>query len=108
MSTNERIRGRKLQEIRQAHFRANPLCVHCAARGRTTVATQLDHIVALVNGGKDERDNRQGLCDRCHDIKTAIDLGRAPAQRIGLDGFPIVSEGSLKKDGGGRGPRGEE
>lgn len=90
MSTNQRIRGRKLQEIRQAHFRLQPLCVRCKGLGRVTVATQLDHIVALDNGGTDTPDNRQGLCDACHEIKTSLDLGYRPRQRIGIDGY--VSE----------------
>jgi 5-methylcytosine-specific restriction protein A len=54
------------------------------------VATQLDHIVALDNGGTDTPGNRQGLCDACHEIKTAIDMGYRPRQRIGVDGY--VSE----------------
>ena len=90
MSTNQRIRGRKLQEIRQAHFRLHPLCVRCKGLGRVTVATQLDHIVALDNGGTDTPGNRQGLCDACHEIKTAIDMGYRPRRRIGIDGY--VSE----------------
>jgi 5-methylcytosine-specific restriction enzyme A len=73
-----RIRGRRLQEIRDAHFRLYPLCVECEKRGIVRLATQLDHVVALVNGGTDTPDNRQGLCDPCHAIKTAADLGHKP------------------------------
>jgi 5-methylcytosine-specific restriction protein A len=75
----ERIRGRRLQGIRAHWFRAHPLCVMCEKAGRVRMATQLDHIVALDNGGKDfDRDhgrNRQGLCEDCHRTKTAADLG---------------------------------
>ena len=69
-----RIRGRALQEIRAEHFRDNPLCVHCLARGIVTAAVELDHIIALSNGGTDTPDNRQSLCSACHRAKTIVDL----------------------------------
>ena len=71
----DRIRGRRLQRIRAQVLRDNPLCVMCKANGRVTLATQVDHIKALVNGGTDTADNRQGLCDECHRVKTAQDMG---------------------------------
>jgi 5-methylcytosine-specific restriction protein A len=72
----KRIRGRKLQDIRQRHFQEHPLCVQCQKNGEARLATQLDHIVALTNGGEDIPSNRQGLCEPCHAAKTALDLGR--------------------------------
>ncbi len=86
---SERIRGRRLQAIRKAHFRREPLCVHCKAQGRTRLATELDHILAITNGGKDTADNRQGLCFDCHDIKTAKDLGHKHKQAFDAQGEPI-------------------
>lgn len=85
----QRIRGRRLQAIRRSHLSAYPLCVHCDAQGRVALATQIDHIVALVNGGEDIDSNRQGLCKDCHDNKTRMDLGHRVVQPIGLDGWPI-------------------
>ncbi len=85
----KRIRGRKLQEIRAQYFKHNPLCAHCLSKGRYTLATELDHIIALTNGGKDTPSNYQGLCEECHKIKTAQDLNHKPKQTIGLDGYPI-------------------
>lgn len=71
-----RIRGRELQRIRDEHFRAHPLCVRCLAMDppRYSIATELDHTLALTNGGTDTPDNRQGLCAPCHVDKTAEDL----------------------------------
>lgn len=85
----DRIRGRKLQRIRAQVLRDNPLCVVCQAKGRVTLATQIDHIKALVNGGTDTADNRQGLCDECHRAKTAADMGYRVRPEIGLDGWPV-------------------
>ena len=76
--SSERIRGRALQHIRVAHFGRQPMCVVCQAKGKTTLATELDHITALVNGGADDADNRQGLCIACHADKTAHDMGYEP------------------------------
>lgn len=50
------------------------MCAMC----RTSVATELDHIKALANGGTNADDNLQGLCAECHEIKTLKDLGQRP------------------------------
>jgi 5-methylcytosine-specific restriction enzyme A len=100
-----RLRGRKLQAIRADHFAMYPLCVDCTGETpvRFTLATELDHIIPLEQGGLDfDVDmglNRQGLCSRHHEIKTARDRGYTLAKRIGLDGFPI-------EDGAGPGGEG--
>jgi 5-methylcytosine-specific restriction protein A len=92
----DRIRGRALQKIRANHFTIEPLCVVCKAAGRVSVATELDHVVALTNGGDDfdrryqVQPNGSGLCVDCHARKTAQDLNRThrPRVSIGLDGWP--------------------
>lgn len=79
-TSTDRIRGRKLLRIRERVLSANPLCAHCLAKGIYRAATEVDHIVALENGGKeDEHDdsNRQALCKDCHKEKTAADNARA-------------------------------
>ena len=88
----DRIRGRALQRIRYRVLANNPLCVRCQAKNKVVIATQVDHIIALVHGGSDDKhddSNRAGLCDSCHLDKTAEDLGRTPKPVIGLDGYPI-------------------
>ena len=72
---DHRIRGRKLQEIRRRHLMEHPLCEHCKRRGIVREARHVDHIVALVNGGRERPENRQSLCIDCHADKTAQDLG---------------------------------
>jgi 5-methylcytosine-specific restriction enzyme A len=78
-----------LQEIRKRWMSHSPLCVECDKAGRTRLGTQLDHILALVNGGEDTDDNRQLLCDDCHSAKTAIDIGYTRKPEIGADGYPV-------------------
>jgi 5-methylcytosine-specific restriction protein A len=67
------------------------LCVECLKKEppRVTEATELDHIIALDNGGADEEDNRQGLCGPCHRDKTTRDMGYRVRKVIGVDGYPV-------------------
>lgn len=69
--TEQRVRGRKLQRQRATLFRREPLCAECERHDRVAVATQRDHIVPLIDGGTDDDENIQGLCDDCHAAKTA-------------------------------------
>lgn len=88
MSDTVRIRGRRLQRIRAHTLNLNPLCVDCQIMGRVTPATQIDHIIALVNGGTETQENRQGLCDECHRLKTADDIGNKRRTGATIDGMP--------------------
>ena len=66
-----------------------PICRICNRKA----STQVDHIIPLCKGGTDERSNLQGICDDCHDEKTAKDLGtKETSNKIGLDGYPIPKE----------------
>lgn len=76
-TVTKRITGRKLQAMRQALFRRDPLCVHCFKAGIVELATQRDHIVALEEGGQDTDDNTQGLCAPCHEAKSLAERLRA-------------------------------
>ncbi len=89
MVATRRITGTELQKIRREHLRENPLCVHCLALGLVRSATQLDHIVPLHKGGAEEKSNRQGLCDECHALKTADDIGNVRRGGCDLSGEPL-------------------
>ena len=84
----ERVRGRKAVEARKRFLYNEPLCRQCNARGIVRIATQVDHIIALVNGGSDDDSNKQPLCDECHKTKTAADMGHSSRVTIGIDGWP--------------------
>jgi 5-methylcytosine-specific restriction protein A len=76
---NFRERGYTTQwdKMRLHYLRKHPLCVHCQAKGRVTVATDLDHIVPHKGDMIKfwNKDNLQGLCHSCHSIKTASEDG---------------------------------
>lgn len=84
----KRITGRALQARRERKRAEQPLCIRCLERHIVRAWTQLDHAIALTNGGEDTDENTQGLCDECHAEKTREDLGQQPRQTIGADGWP--------------------
>lgn len=92
MSSIDRLRGRKLQEIRRRKQRENPLCEECLAMGQIVPWTELDHIVPLEKGGTNDYANLQGLCVAHHQEKTAQDRGytRKKSDKWGCstDGIP--------------------
>lgn len=65
----ERIRGSKLTAIRERiALRAGYCCEVC---GQTTAHGEVDHKVPLHLGGQETDENRQWLCRKCHEIKSA-------------------------------------
>ncbi len=88
-----RIRGRRWMTIRERIFNRDcGLCQECQRNGQLTLATQVDHIIALANGGSNDDDNLECICDDCHDRKTNADLGYKPRVVTGLDGWPQADE----------------
>lgn len=69
----ERIRGGNLQRIRDGYLRLSPLCLECMKVERTSLAAEVDHIIPLWAGGKEEDSNRQGLCVDHHSVKTSCE-----------------------------------
>jgi len=65
----ERIRGWKLQKIRQRILRRdNYTCQVC---GRVSVDLEVDHITPLHLGGAESDENRQSICSEpCHKEKS--------------------------------------
>jgi 5-methylcytosine-specific restriction protein A len=66
-----RTRGRAWMETRARWLRKHPLCIHCQAQGLVTAAEEVDHVIPLWMGGRDDETNFQSLCKACHAAKTA-------------------------------------
>lgn len=63
--------------LRRIVLTEEPWCRTCHAEGRSTRATDVDHIVSTRRGGAPlDRTNLRGLCHRCHSSKTAKEDGR--------------------------------
>jgi len=72
-TAHERGYDHKWRKARVTYIKRNPLCVHCLAKGITSEATEVDHIIR--HSGQDDplfwaRDNWQSLCNPCHSRKT--------------------------------------
>jgi 5-methylcytosine-specific restriction protein A len=75
-SASSRGYGGEWPRIRLEVLRPEPLCRNCTEEGLVTVATEVDHIVPLGQGGTHDEANLQPLCHRCHMRKTARDGSR--------------------------------
>lgn len=83
------------QRQRERILRAEPLCRHCRAAGRTRAATELDHIIprsravggwVIKDGVRmryDDDRNVQPLCHACHAAKSAADARGEGGQFLG-------------------------
>lgn len=80
-----KLNGAAWQKLRASVLMDEPLCRHCAARGLTVVATDVDH----MNGADDNRrESLQPLCHECHSRKTAEDHGKRVAHGCDVSGNP--------------------
>jgi 5-methylcytosine-specific restriction protein A len=77
-----RIRGRRLQRLRNQLFDQHPLCVVCLAKTppAISIATIRDHTIPLAEGGRDDHTNESALCQSCSDAKTARESTRGRAR----------------------------
>lgn len=76
---DKRKRGRAAQRDRLAVIAEEPFCRLCLKQGKHVRTDVVDHIRPLAWGGSDDRSNKQGLCDPCHDAKSKAE--RAADQR---------------------------
>ena len=63
--------GHEWRKLRLMVLRSQPICAHC----RRAPARQVDHILAKAKGGDDSAANLQGLCARCHSVKSVREDG---------------------------------
>lgn len=91
-SEGKRIRGSAGQTARLRRLkRTNGLCEMCLELGTTRLATVVDHIKPLAQGGADIDSNTRNLCDDHHAEVTAEQFGRAApvtGRGIGRNGRP--------------------
>lgn len=80
LSSTARGYGQDWRRVRERILAAEPLCRFCAADGRVTAATDVDHIEPFT-GLRDPRrldpSNLRPLCRPCHMSRTAAQANRA-------------------------------
>jgi len=79
-SRQQRGYGRAHELMRAQVLKEEPLCRPCLDAGRVTPSTIADHKIPKAEGGTDDRENYQGICDPCHQVKTAEEASRARAR----------------------------
>lgn len=78
--TVERKRGYAgVKDRERIRERDQGLCQQCLRNGIGRTGWPVDHIVPLWKGGSDEDDNKELLCDDCHDAKTAREAAERAA-----------------------------
>lgn len=78
-----RLRGRAAVERRKRWLAKHPLCKHCDAEGLIRVGDEVDDIVPLWKGGKNDESNFQTLCHDHHAAKTAREAAERAAMSTG-------------------------
>jgi 5-methylcytosine-specific restriction protein A len=59
------------RRLRALVLAEEPLCRRCLAEGKFVPTEEIDHILAIKDGGAElKRENCQGLCGPCHRVKT--------------------------------------
>jgi 5-methylcytosine-specific restriction protein A len=66
----KRLRGRTGMLQRKRRLAAEPLCRDCLEAGITRKSEEVDHIIALADGGSDADENIRCLCSNCHAART--------------------------------------
>lgn len=91
LSRHQRGYGYEWTKLRSVALKRDSYtCIPCQTKRRTTPATQVDHIKPKAQGGTDDLDNLQSICDDCHKAKTAEETANgAPKLLYDGQGFPI-------------------
>lgn len=72
----ERKRGRAGVEDRaRIKERDCGLCQECKRHASVRLGAKVDHRIPLWDSGSDEPENKQFMCDQCHDAKSEIEAG---------------------------------
>lgn len=70
--------GRPWRRIRERVLERDCyLCQPCKRKGGLTLATEVDHIVNVAQGGTDDETNLQSICGTCHEAKTQSEARQA-------------------------------
>ena len=61
------------RKFRDWYITRHPVCEMCEREGRQTIATMVDHVTEIKDGGAlTDEENAQSLCAACHNRKTAM------------------------------------
>lgn len=83
--------GYRWQVARAKYLDAHPLCCMCAALGKTTIATVVDHIIPHRDNRQLfwDKSNWQSLCVTCHSKHKQSQEATGNIKGCGADGIPM-------------------
>ncbi len=65
-SSSKRGYDHRWRKIRKMYLSGNLLCVECLKKGLLVEATEVHHIIPIMNGGTNDYSNLMALCKSCH------------------------------------------
>ncbi len=75
------------QRLRRLKLTQQPLCEYCLPLGKNRPATEVDHWIAISDGGAPfDLSNLRSACHLCHALKTR---NKERVIGCGLDGLPL-------------------
>ena len=82
------IRSARWQRIRAYHLLRDPLCVRCAKKGKTTVATEVHHVVRCHDDPvmQVNPQNLESICNECH-LPVSNDERRGHSYEMDSQGY---------------------
>lgn len=96
VSRHKRGYGTAWDKLRKVILtRDKHLCQPCMKKGRVTPARTVNHIKPKAQGGTDDPDNLESICDPCHAEETARQSAEAQGRTyrtckpFGIDGWPV-------------------
>ena len=96
---------RRWRRLRAMKLSTDPLCEMCSARGRTTLATVVDHKKPISDGGEPwDWDNLQSLCKTDHDAAKKSQEATGHLRGCDANGLPLDPQHPWNREtGDGRG-----
>ena len=66
MASNSKKYTHAWKRLRDKYIMQQPYCEQCLKYGKQTLATQVHHIIPVINGGTNDKNNLMSVCEKCH------------------------------------------
>jgi 5-methylcytosine-specific restriction protein A len=70
-------KGRLIDNTTYCRLKSQTVCKICGSKSTSNKPLEVDHIIPIVRGGTNDKENLQAVCRSCHIRKTAEEEGSA-------------------------------